>query len=199
MNEKQKKPERKPPKKISNKYLENAALYYLQRYATSSANLKRVLMRKVKRSCTFHQVPVEDFEPMVDQLVQRYMGVGLIDDTVFATARVASLRRQGQSSRAITARLQAKGLTKIQIDAALQKIEAERNDRDETEDAELAAALTFIKRKKLGRYRKKPLRDPKDLQKEMAAMGRAGFSFDTAKRALAHSDDLVGDFFSEGD
>lgn len=172
--------ERRTPKKISKTYLENAALYYLQRYATSAENLKRILMRKVKRSCTFHQVPVEDFIPLVDELVARYMTVGLIDDKSFAQARVTSLRRQGHARRSIIARLQVKGLSTTQIEAAL------RNVDEEQDDPEMSAALAFVRRKKLGPYRKKLITDSKDLQKEMASMGRAGFSYEVARRALTH-------------
>jgi regulatory protein len=170
--------ERKKPKKISKTYLENAALYYLQRYATSAGNLKRILLRKVKRSCAFHQVPMEDFTPLVDDLVTRYMAVGLVDDKSFAQARVTSLRRQGHSGRSIIARLQVKGLSSAQIEAALKNVD------EGNEEAEIAAAQAFVRRKKLGPYRKKPVTDPKDLQKEMAAMGRAGFSYDIARQAL---------------
>jgi len=127
--------ERKAPKKISKKYLENAALHYLQRYATSAENLKRVLLRKVKKSCAFHQVPAEDFAPMVDELVARYGAVGLVDDAVFARARVTSLRRQGRSKQEIMARLQVKGLKKAEIENALRLVD------EEQEDPELAAAI----------------------------------------------------------
>ena len=172
--------ERKAPKKISKTYLENAALYYLQRYATSAENLKRILLRKVKRSCAFHQVPTEDFVPLVDELVARYMAVGLVDDKVFAQARVTSLRRQGHSGRSIIARLQVKGLSATQIEAALKNVDQEH------EDPEMSAALAYTRRKKLGAYRKKTTTDPKDLQKELASMGRAGFSYEIARRALAY-------------
>ena len=151
------------------------------RYATSAENLRRILLRKVKRSCAFHEVPMEDFAPLVDDLVKRYMSVGLVDDKVFAQARVTSLRRQGHSGRSIIARLQVKGLSTAQIEAAL------RNVDDEHEDAENTAARAYVRRKKLGPYRKKAITDPKDLQKELASMGRAGFSFDVARRALAFS------------
>lgn len=171
--------ERKAPKKISKAYLENAALYYLQRYATSAENLKRILLRKVRRSCTFHQVPVEDFAPLVEELVKRYMSVGLVDDKSFAQAKVTSLRRQGHSGRSIIARLQVKGLSTAQIEAALKNVD------DEHEDAENVAARAYVRRKKLGFYRKRPITDPKDLQKELASMGRAGFSYEVARRALA--------------
>ena len=170
---------KKPPKKISKAYLENAALYYLQRYATSAANLKRVLMRKVKRSCAFHQADADDFAPLVDELVIRYTSVGLLDDKSFAVARVTSLRRQGLSRQAITAKLQVKGLTVSQIENALHAVD------EEHEEPEMDAAIAYAKRKKLGPWRKKPLTDPpRDRQKEMAAMGRAGFSLEMARKAL---------------
>lgn len=169
---------RKTPKKISKKYLENAALYYLQRYATSAENLKRVLMRKVKRSCAFHEMAVEEFVPIVEDLIKRYTAVGLVDDAVFARARVTSLRRKGLSKQAITAKLQAKGLSKAQIETALMEID------DEHEDPEITAAIAHARRKKLGPYRKIPLTDPQEKQKELASLGRAGFSYEIARHVL---------------
>ncbi len=184
MDEKPVKRERKIPKKISKTYLENSALYYLQRYATSSENLRRVMMRKVKRSCAHHQVEIDPFIPMVDDLVARYQSVGLVNDDVFAHARVTSLRRQGLSSQAIYVKLQVKGLSKKHIEAALATVDAEQ------EDPETTAALAYIKRKKLGRYRTKALRDHiKDAQKELASMARAGFSFEVARLALQIKDE----------
>ncbi|MBU6474360.1 MAG: regulatory protein RecX [Alphaproteobacteria bacterium] len=165
---------RKTPKKISKTYLENAALYYLQRYATSAENLRRVLLRKVKRSCAFHGQPEEEFIPLVDALVERYKTVGLLDDGGFARAKAASLRRQGLSGRAIMAKLQVKGLSPSQIEAALKTVD------EEHEDAEAAAAAAYAKRKKLGIWRVRPA----DPQKELAAMARAGFGYDVAVRAL---------------
>ena len=44
----------KQQKPVTAQYLENAALYYLQRFASSSANLRRVLMGKVERSARAH-------------------------------------------------------------------------------------------------------------------------------------------------
>ncbi len=177
--------DRKPkqPRKITRQYLENAALYYLQRYASSSGNFRAVMTRKVKRSCLFHKVEMEPFLPMIEDLIARYEKTGLLNDKVFAEAKVASLRRQGRSKRAIQAKLQAKGLPTDEIDAALTHIDSSHEDGT----AEMAAAQAFIKRKKLGRYRKTPIVDIKDKQKELAAMGRAGFSFEVARAALEYA------------
>lgn len=167
------------PRRISGKYLENAALYYLQRYATSAENLRRVLARKVKRSCAFHKVPEDEFHPLIDDLIRRYQSSGLLNDKGFAEAKAATLRRQGKSRRAIEAKLKEKGLGRADIETAIEKSGGEDED-------DFKAACAFAKKKKLGPWRVNPLKDPKDARKEMAALARAGFSYDTARRTLAY-------------
>jgi regulatory protein len=170
------------PKRISRQYLENAALYYLQRYATSAENLRRVLARKVKRSCAFHKLPEDEFHPMIEDLISRYTSSGLLNDNSFAEARAATLRRQGKSRRAIEAKLQAKGLSKANIAHAIDKAGG-------ADEHELQAAHAFAKKKKLGRWRIKPLPDPKSARKEMAAMARAGFDYEVARKVQSYSGD----------
>ena len=69
------------------------------------------------------------------------MNVGLVDDKTFAQAKVTSLRRQGHSGRSIIARLQVKGLTTAQIEAAMKNVD------DGSEDAEMNAANAYARRK----------------------------------------------------
>lgn len=165
---------RKAPKKISKTYLENAALHYLQRYASSSANFRKVMMRKVKRSCQHHGQDPGEFAPLVEDLVRRYVEVGLMDDAAYAKAKTSSLRRTGKSRQAIQAKLHVKGLRPDEIEAALTTVDAE------TEDPEYAAALTLARKKKLGSFRIRPA----EPQKELATLARAGFSYDVARRVL---------------
>lgn len=172
----------KQPRRICRQYLENAALYYLQRYATSAGNFRRVLTRKVNRSCAFHKVAPDDFYPMIEELIRRYMASGLLNDAVFAEAKATTLRRQGKSRRAVTAKLQAKGLAPAEIEAALEKT-------GNSDEAELAAAVAFARRKKLGPFRLGQAEDPALARKEMAALGRAGFSYETARAALHYRAD----------
>ncbi len=168
----------KQPKKISARYLENAALYYLQRFATSSENFKTVLRRKIDKSCLFHKTDPAEFYPVVDRLAERYIATGLLNDPVFARAKTSTLRRQGKSQKAIEAKLQHKGLSKTDIANALTEI-------DESETAELDAAIALVKRKKLGIGRK-------EAQKELAVLGRAGFSFEIARKALSYKEEEEG-------
>lgn len=166
----------KQPRKISRQYLENAALYYLQRYATSASNFRRVMRAKVQRSCAFHKTPPGEFYPVIDDMIARYAASGLLNDQGFAEARVTSLRRQGRSKNAIIAKLQAKGLSKSHVEEALAA-------HDGT-DTELAAAIKVAKRKKLG-----TAKDPKQRQKELAVLGRAGFSYEVARAALKYAEE----------
>lgn len=161
---------RKQPRKISPRYLENAALHYLQRYATSAQNLRRVLTRKIDRSCRFHKTEPDAFYPLVEKLIERYLSSGLLNDATFAQARVATLRRQGKSRGGILAALQIKGLSKEDIATALDSV-----DENNSEEAELAAAIALCRKKKLGR---------REAQKDLAVLGRAGFSYDVARQAL---------------
>ena len=192
-------PRKRVPRKIDARYLENAALYYLQRYASSSGNLKTVLTRKIKRGCAHHGQNPEDFLPLLDPLIDRYRQSGLLDDAIYADGRVGALRRQGLSRQAIMQKLSLKGLGAADITAALARIDAQAAENagdaiDDTAARELAAARRMAQRKRIGPWRRKPLADPKDAQKEMAALARAGFSYDIARRALeSDGDDVFGD------
>lgn len=173
---------KKIPKKITETYLHNSGLYYLQRFSASTAHFKSVLMRKVKRSCLAH--PDQDLEAcraMVEALAARFEASGLLNDTVYARGMADSLRRRGRSRKAITAKLTERGLRKDQIEAALETLRDESGVAES--EAELAAALKFARRKRIGPFRAGE-KDPALLRKDLAALARAGFSYDTARKAL---------------
>ena len=168
---------RREPKKITEKYLKNSALYYLQRYASSSANLKSVLMRRVRRSSSHHGTSVEEGAELLDGVVAWMEELGLLNDAAFAEAQAASLHRRGTSRRAIRMKLFQKGLGEEDIDAALSVLEVE------FENVEFAAAGVFARKRRLGPYRDEDAR--KDLyEKDLAALARAGFSYDIAKQVV---------------
>jgi regulatory protein len=165
-------PERKPPRKVTPAYLERAAMAYLERFASSAENLRRVLRRKVEKRCRLRGEDPAEFYEAVDDVVARSLRSGLIDDMRYAEARVASLRRRGGSARAIQAKLAQKGVPKDAIAAALE---------GEVED-ETAAAHALARRRKLGPYRpgeRAPYRE-----KDLASMARAGFSYGIAREII---------------
>lgn len=178
---------RKRPKKITETYLHNAGLYYLERYASSAANFRAVMLRKVKRSCITHED--QDYTQctaLVDQLVKKFIRTGLLDDAVYTRAMVTSLRRRGKSTRAIHSALRAKGLDSSQIEQTLVIIDQESHENPA--EAERHAALTFARKKRLG-----PWRSDKEInfQKELSCMARAGFSYDTSRSVLEISEDNI--------
>lgn len=163
------KPAKKPPRKVTPAYLQRAALSYLERYASSAENLRRVLRRKVDKRCRLRNEDPAEFHEMIDEVVAKSLRSGLIDDTRYAEARVATLRRRGGSARAIQAKLSAKGVDRTTIAAAL---EGEEGDEE-------TAARALARRRKLGPYRpgeRAPYRD-----KDLAVLARAGFRFDVAR------------------
>lgn len=166
----------KKPRKATQKSLENAALYYLQRYASSAENLRRVLMRRVDRSARAHDTDPEEGAKLVDDLVQRYRDAKLVDDAAYATMRVASLRRRGGSARAIRANLMAKGVSNDDIDQAL------ADDTEDTPMAELIAACAYARRRRLGPWREKDREERQE--RDLGALARKGFSIDTVRQVI---------------
>ena len=172
---------RRGPKRATPAYIEAAALHYLERFASSSANLRRVLMRKVARSARAHGTDPSEGERLVDDIIARYLRSGLLDDRAYAAQKAASLRRRGGSRYAIRGRLALKGVARELIDKTIEHLEAEASG------GELAAACALIRRRRLG-----PLRAPGSRaefrQKDLATLARAGFSLDVARRALGARD-----------
>lgn len=168
-------------RKVTERYLENAALYYLERFATSAANLRAVLMRKVLKSARYHGTDPTQGEAWVDALIARFCASGLLDDRAYGAARVATLRRRGNSARAIRAKLMQKGVDGAIIEAALDSHGRDEGARPEEE--ELAAAVRLARRRRLGPFAPADVRAARR-DRDLAALARAGFSYDVAHRVI---------------
>jgi regulatory protein len=183
---------RRGPRKLTAQSLENAALHYLERFASSSANLRRVLMRRVARSAEVHGTDRAEGERLVDALVQRYVAAGLIDDRLYATQKAASLSRRGTSRYAIKGKLAQKGVGKDLIDVALDELD------DADGASELAAACALARRRRLGPYR--PVEERvAQRRKDLATYARAGFSLDVARRVLDAPDPQALEALARGE
>lgn len=187
---------RREPRKVTPQYLENAALHYLERFATSAANLRRVLMRKVVLSARAHGTDPDEGAAWVDALVARYHESGLLDDGAYAAMKARSINRQGGSTRAIRAKLAVKGVAAETVDAAVETL------REDVGDPDLAAAVALARRRGFGPFRRPSLSagrlTPEERRtRELAAMARAGFSFGLAARVVdaATPDELEDETF----
>jgi regulatory protein len=168
--------EAKPPT-VDDALIERWALDYLGRYANSAEGLRRVLRRRARRLVGEDRAALGDAATLIDALVARYQGSGLVDDAAYAGAQARARLRRGQSLRTIRAGLAAKG---VDADAAAAALDALK----EAGDPDLAAACAFARRRRLGPFR----RAAADRDKELAAFARAGFSRAAAAAVLACAD-----------
>ncbi len=173
------------PRKATPKYLRNSALYYLERYASSSAHLRRLLLAKVARSARANGTDTEEGAEAgaiaVEALIAELLGAGLLDDTRYALERARILHRRGASMRAVRAGLRAKGVEADDIERALAGL------REEAAEPELAAALAYARRRHLGPYRN-PAARAEFREKDLAALGRRGFGYGLARRVIETAD-----------
>lgn len=179
------KPQKKVPKKISETYLHNSGLYYLERFAASKAHFITVMSRKAKRSCMHHtEQNYDECVEMVRKLADKFEKVGLLDDHAYTSARVSSLRRKGLSKTMIVQNMRIKGIQQEQTLSALLKLDEENHD--DAYEAEKAAALRLAKKKKIGPYFIHNNKE-QDIRKSMGMLARAGFSYDIVRTVLEHN------------
>ncbi|MGX1496949.1 regulatory protein [Labrenzia sp. MBR-25] len=169
------KPRYKPP---TEDRLIKSALHYLERYATSAANLRKVLERKVMKACMSLDLEPADYSDQIDAVVEKCVQTGLVNDKTYAETKTAGLRRRGGSTRKIEAQLAAKGVDKTTIQTVL--AQDENSDED--------AARIFARRRRLGPFRTTPARDDRR-EKDLAALCRAGFSYEIARKVIDGSED----------
>lgn len=182
---------KKPPKKITEKYLYNSGLAYLQRFPASTPHFRRVMSRKIDRSCNYHKDQNrETCLTLLESAIQQFERMGLLNDDAYLSGMINSLRRRGLSTQAILSRLGQKGLAQDRVVAALRG-----HDEDSgVANADLAAAVLLTRRKRIGAYRKD---SAADRAKELAALARAGFGFDIAQKALGLSPEEAEDIIAQ--
>lgn len=174
------------PRKMTQERLSNIARFHMERYSCSAGHLRTVLIRRVDRALRAHGGDRAEALAWVDGAVQTLQRAGVLDDAKFALALATSLRRKGRAPARIQMALLAKGVPR---DIAARAV-AESAGPDDAEDA-YARALSYIRRRRLGPFRPKQRTklSPLDLrrlaQKDLAAVVRAGFAIEIARRVLA--------------
>lgn len=155
-------------KKITKTRLKNIALYYLQRFETSTQNLKEVLMRRVK-DYAYQNKDFDSSEPIIwiDEIVAELEGYGYINDERYAKMKIGAYLNSGKSLRYIKTKLAIKGIEEDDINNLVTEFEYDPFE----------AALKLAKKKKLGINKEKR-------QKDLAAIVRAGFDYDIAKQVI---------------
>jgi regulatory protein len=150
--------------------LEELALAYVARFATSAARLSGYLERKLAQRGWSGEA---EANAAVKALVGRFVQAGYIDDAGFARARSAGLLRRGYGGQRIDQALRSAGLDEeARAAGAASESDARR------------AALRLASRRGFGPFGSGSRPDRALRQKQIAAMLRAGHPLDTARELI---------------
>jgi regulatory protein len=174
------------PRRLAITDLDQIALDYLARFATTKKRVQEMLTRRIRRSAHFHGDDPTEMLAAIPSVIEKLERNRFLDDQAFAGMKAASLTRRGTSRRQIGAKLSQLGITQDMQGTAMEGLVEEFGDTE-------AAAIAYAKRRRLGRYRARHIAGEQRLvqaKRDLSAMARAGFSFTLAKRVLGAADDI---------
>ncbi|MDE2406205.1 MAG: RecX family transcriptional regulator [Sphingomonadales bacterium] len=170
---------RRAPRPLDAARLDELALAYVARFATSAGKLSAYLARKLRERGWDGPGQGGDAAAAV---VARFVAAGYVDDEAFARARAHSLQRRGYGARRIAGALDQAGIAGDTARAALPGVAAARQ-----------AALAFARKRGFGPFARTavPRERPADpaaaralREKQVAAMLRAGHPLDSARKLV---------------
>jgi regulatory protein len=162
---------RRNPRPIDAARLDEMALAYVARFATSRARLESYLRRKLRERGW-----AGEGEPPLAALAERMIDAGYVDDAAYARARSGSLLRRGYGLRRVDEALGAAGIA-----------DEVRADVRPGEGAARRAALAMARKRGLGPFGAAKGGGPLDRglrEKQIAAMLRAGHPLDSARELV---------------
>ena len=154
------------------KKIESKAFWYLERYASSSKNLRDYLKRKV-RDTDLNQ----DSEIIINQIIINLEKQNILNDGVFSESNARTFINKGWSLSKVKFRLKQLGINDDNIEICIENIKSEEFD------VELFAASKLVKKRFIGAFRRKEL-DDKLKNKEFGILARAGFNYALSKKVL---------------
>lgn len=165
-------PKGRSARPLNSARLEELALTYVARFATSAAKLERYLRRKLRERGWGGES-----EPEVGALIARYVELGYVDDEAYARAKSGSLLRRGYGRRRVAQALGEAGIAEP-VRERVQPGEAEQRH----------AALALARKRRFGPFGAE-VPDRERREKQLAAMLRAGHPLDSA-RELVNADTI---------
>ena len=165
--------------------LRKSSMSYLARYEVSTYQFENTLKRKI----SYYDSDLNEKEKIniLDQIKAEMIKAKFIDDKRYAEIKTRSLRRQGSSIRFIYSKLKEKGIPNETIQSSIESVD------EGHENAEIRAAIKFMKRKNIGIFSCKNLisneRDKYNLkQKWLGSLSRKGFSLETINKVIDIND-----------
>jgi regulatory protein len=160
---------RKPRPPLDARRLDEMAIFYVGRFATSRAKLISYLKRKVRERGWD-----DAGEPDVDAVANRLVKLGYVDDAAFALSKARALTTRGYGAGRVRQSLHAAGIGE----------EDGAGARDLAAAGAVTAAVKFAQRRGLGPFAAQDL-DPRAREKALSAMIRAGHGFALARAILS--------------
>ena len=157
---------RPKPRPLDAAKLEELALSYVARFATSAAKVESYLVRKLRERGWEDERPADPAA-----IVERFVALGYIDDEAYARAKSGGLLRRGYGPRRVEQALGAAGIAQVVRE------EVRAGDGEARR-----AAVALAARRRLGPWGAAVDRDGR--QKQLAAMLRAGHGFDAARAVI---------------
>ena len=156
--------------------LQELALRYVSRYATTRHKLRSYLFRKLReRDWSGDQSESAENsaspENIVEEMVERFVELGYIDDALFAKNRAAGLISRGYGKRRVAQALYQAGIQEGDDHQAL----------DLSDARQWEAARTYARKKSIGPFASVRA-DQDKCHKQLQAFLRAGHAFDIASR-----------------
>lgn len=159
---------RKPRPPLNRDKLNELALAYVGRFATTRARLRSYLQRKV-RERGWDDGPEADF----DAIAERFAALGYVDDAAYALSKSQSLTGRGYGLRRVEQSLRAAGVEEADGEPA----------REHAHSDAAEAAVRFAERRRLGPFGSEPA-DRKSRERALAAMIRAGHGFGLSRAII---------------
>lgn len=156
---------RQPRPPLSHSKLEEMALNYVGRFATSRAKLVGYLLRKLRERGWGGEG-----EAPINAIADKFVRLGYIDDRAFALSKARSLTSRGFGERRVRQALAMSGIGE----------EDGADARELASEEAVSAALKFAQRKAIGPFASSQA-DPAQRERALAAMVRAGHGFALAR------------------
>ena len=163
--------QRKPRPPLNAEKLNELALAYVGRFATTRAKLRSYLARKLRERGWDGGTA-----PDVEAMAERFAALGYVDDAAFALSNSRSLIGRGYGPRRVDQSLRTAGVQDADAAPA----------RDHAKAGSVEAALRFAERRRIGPFASEGGEpgDRKARERALAAMIRAGHGFGLARAIL---------------
>ncbi|HSI00978.1 MAG TPA: RecX family transcriptional regulator [Reyranella sp.] len=168
------------PKPITARSLHNAAAFYLERYPSTAENLRRVLLRRVRKAEMADAPVIDNVQQTIDAIVAKFVFAGAVDDQAFAQTKARALHRRGSSSRLTRQKLKLAGIDGDTLDKAMAGLDQELDT--DPRQREWQAAVALARRRRLGPFRPKDRTEHRN--RDLAAMARGGFEYQLARKVI---------------